>query len=313
MSLAGPDEDVLSAEQLLNEALRIEPEYIRAQLELARAWERKDDQGMVPKGEGYDRARNLVRRALTLNPNDALANSYLGWQLMTYDHDLEAGAPYREQALLLDPLHLDILRPTVVVLQLLGRLDDATRLAEYVVERDPLCVVCLSNLARSYRQQLRLDDAESIIQRGLTLNPELVAFMALLRLKQDQPEEVIDLAKQMPDVWYKIMIRALAQYDLGDHQAFDAEFATLRQRWPENRFALAIVYAYTGDTDQAFAALAEAVEQDADWKRDFYFGWTALTMSELLQHDPRWEAFLHRHGISQKQLDRIPFDPPLPI
>ena len=313
LSLDGPDEDVLRAEQLLNEALRIEPDYVRAMLELARASERKEFRGMVAKGDGLNHTRELVRRAMALSSEDALANGYLGWLLMFHDHDLAAGAPYQERALQLDPLNLNILRPTVPILMRLRRFDDATRLAEYVVERDPLCVVCLSNLAAAYIWQSRLDDAEPIVRRGIALSQELLVLMAYLRLKQNRSDEVLELTERMPDVWYKVYFRTLAHYGLGDHQAFDAEFTTLRQRWPERRFALAIVYAYTGNTDLAFEAMAEAVDQDPDWKDAFYYQSTAADLRELLQQDPRWESFLRRYGIAQEQLDRVPFDPPLPI
>jgi TolB-like protein/tetratricopeptide (TPR) repeat protein len=313
LSLAGPDEDVLQAEQLLDEALRLEPKYVRALLERARLAERKDAQGMVPNGEGRSFARVLVRRALALNPEDALANAYLGWQHIVYDHNLVAGAPYQELALRLDPLHLDILRPTVPILMFFGRFDDAIRVGEYVVDRDPLCVVCLHNLANAYILQSRLEDAEPIIRRVLALAPGAVTDLARLRLKQNRPEEVIELTKKMPDDWFKVLFQALAHHDLGDRQAFQNDFTSLQRRWPERRFIIAIVHAYVGETDQAFGILAEAVAQDSDWKRAFYYESTASELYELLQHDPRWEDFLRRHGIAQEQLDRIPFDPPLPI
>jgi TolB-like protein len=313
LSLAGPDEDVLQAEQLLDEALRLEPKYVRALLERARLAERKDALGMVANGEGRSFARVLVRRALALNPEDALANAYLGWQHIVYDHNLVAGAPYQELALRLDPLHLDILRPTVPILMFFGRFDDAIRVGEYVVDRDPLCVVCLHNLANAYILQSRLEDAEPIIRRVLALAPGAVTDLARLRLKQNRPEEVIELTKKMPDDWFKVLFQALAHHDLGDRQAFQNDFTSLQRRWPERRFIIAIVHAYVGETDQAFGILAEAVAQDSDWKRAFYYESTASELYELLQHDPRWEDFLRRHGIAQEQLDRIPFDPPLPI
>jgi len=313
LSMAGTDEEVLRAEQLLNEALRIEPDYVRAILEFGRVAERKEEHGMVPEGEGLRLSKKMVRRALALNPDDAQANGWLAWQYMAYDHDLTAGAPYLERALLLDPLNLNVLRPTVGMLLFFGRIDDATRVAEFVVERDPLCVVCLSNLADTYEMQGRLDDAESVLRRGLLLNSTLITGLARIRLKQQRPEEVIQLAEQMPDDWYRVFFRALAHYDLGNDQAFKAEFASLQGRWPERRLTIAVVYAYIGDVDQAFAEITEAVEQDSEWRRSFYYGMTAVSLDELLHNDPRWEAFLRRHGISQEQLDRIPFDPALPI
>ncbi len=313
LSLSGPDEDVLRAEELLNEALRIEPEYVRAILELARVAERKDQQGMVPKGEGLNLSRHFLRRALTLDPDNSVANGWLAWQYMVYDHDPAAGAPYLERALELDPLDLDILRPTVGMLLLFRRNEEAARLAEYVVERDPLCVVCLSNLADTYEIQSRLDEAESVVQRALPLNSGMIPSLARIRLKQNRPGEVIELTKQMPDDWYRTVFRTLAYHLLGDRRAFEAEFTSFKKRWPERRFNIAVVYASTGDADKAFAALAEAVTQDPNWKRAFYYGMTAVNLDEQLKNDPRWEAFLRRHGTHPEQLDRIPFDPPLPV
>lgn len=53
--------------------------------------------------------------------------------------------------------------------------------------------------------------------------------------------------------------------------------------------------------------------QKAVERRDTGLEWTALEpLLTNLQHDPRWQPFLHKMGMASVQLAAIEFDVPLP-
>ena len=68
------------------------------------------------------------------------------------DNDLAGAARHFERALAFDPNDLDVLGNSAVLLQSLGRLDEALALDETVVRRDPVNVTALFNLG--YHQRM---------------------------------------------------------------------------------------------------------------------------------------------------------------
>ena len=52
--------------------------------------------------------RDLLRRAISIAPNDPVANAYMGWASIAREHDAQAAARYIQRALELDPTHLEV-------------------------------------------------------------------------------------------------------------------------------------------------------------------------------------------------------------
>ena len=86
----------------------------------------------------------------------------------------------------------------------------------------------------------------------------------------------------------------IVQYALGDMEASNAALDELIECCtPEGAYQVALVYAYRGEVDSAFAWLERGVEH-----RDG--GVTTMLVDPLLANlheDPRWEALLSKIGL----------------
>ena len=91
----------------------------------------------------------------------------------------------------------------------------------------------------------------------------------------------------------------LALHDLGRQSEFESAFSELRDRWGKQQpTMIAEVYAWTGDSDAAFAWLDRAVAQN-EGGLNYHFRFPLYTP---LHTDPRWAAFRERTGSSVAQL-----------
>ena len=84
---------------LFEQALTIDPGYAAAIDGLTRNYNNQASNGLLPAAEGSALAREMTRRALAVDPDNALAHAQLGWIAMYYDNDLAGGgASFRTRA-----------------------------------------------------------------------------------------------------------------------------------------------------------------------------------------------------------------------
>ena len=103
----------------------IDPDYAAAWNGLAADYINQTDRGLRPVDGGYTLAREATEKALAIDPDFAPAQAGLGWIAMTRDSDLAAAARHFERAVALAPTRDDTLSDTAVLLQNLGRVDQA--------------------------------------------------------------------------------------------------------------------------------------------------------------------------------------------
>jgi serine/threonine protein kinase len=102
-------EDVAKGIDYLKRALEMEPQFALAWVELAGAYLREAGRGWVPAPEGYERARETVLEAISLEPDLAEAHSMMGWIRMTYDWDWKGADECSRRALALAPGSVSVL------------------------------------------------------------------------------------------------------------------------------------------------------------------------------------------------------------
>jgi len=302
----GLAEESSRARELLQQALELDPTFVRAWTELARAHGQHRGR---EEGAG-DKASAATERALTLDPDDPVANAWRGWESIIFDYNFETGVQFYNRSLAMDPTNVDVLRGLENVLQLLGRPGQAFEVAEYVVDRDPLCVICINNLARSYRTQGRIDKSSELYQRSLTLRPDnlnAIGNLAINELLQGNGEAALAWIDQLPQERNAASIlRILALHATGQHEAGNSEFDALRERIP-NSYSIAMVYAWMGEADLAFAQLEPIVAEQVKGLPD-----PRSPLWNNLHADPRWENLLHRSGLSPDRLSRLNLNVKLP-
>ncbi|MFV8816573.1 tetratricopeptide repeat protein [Haliea sp. E17] len=294
------------------ETLAIDPAYAPAWVGLAVNYSNQATNGFVPFATGFAEAREAAQRALAVDPASAGAYAYLGWVAMWFDNDLPAAAHYYESALTLAPTDTGVVGNAALLLKGLGRLDEALRLVEYQVARDPLDPTAVYNLGLTYLSAGRWEEAIVQLQKVLQLAPDYLGvhtFIATAEMLQGNTEAALAAAMLEPGEAYRLLGLVMVQHARGDDAASAAARATLTEKY-EQQWAYNIAYAlaYCGDNDAAFAWLDKAVEYNDPGLADI----VAEILFRNLHLDPRWQKFLGSIDKQPAQLNAIKFEVELP-
>ena len=298
--------------ELLKQVLAIAPDYAKAWRGLATNYINQVGIGMRNVDEGYALAREAASQALSLDPGDALAHDTLGWIAMTYDRDLAAAARHFETALSLDRANLTVILDSGELLLKLGRLDETISLWEYVSIRDPVNPTTHSNLGTAYVWAGRFDEAIASMRTALTLSPG--RYRAHYRigealLHKGDPEGALKEIMNESMEGFRLIGQAMACHALGRATEADAALTWLIDRYEEAAaYNIAYVYAFRGESDQAFQWLDRA----AQYNDPGLLNIAANSLFASLYDDPRWLPFLQSIGKSPEQLRAIHFEVALP-
>jgi adenylate cyclase len=309
-------------DELLQRALTIDAGYADAwtglswvhfQCGLQEAYDHEEFCRQFPIEESRRRSAEYIQKALDIDPDNAIAIAYLGGQTAFVNSDLGGAAPLFERALSLDPTQTDVLRPATIYARLIRRPDIAVRLGEYAVARDPLCTLCVYQLAKAYRDAGRLEEAERTMRNfSLATGRGGWHTIATIRLLDGDGEGALQALSNIPDPGdpWRLHGRAMALYSLGRDQESQSELARLEAQQTERAAGLAAeVYAWRGELDRALSA-AEGIAARAKhhWK---VLDWTSPFLRPVLETE-RGQAMLRPYGLADEQLAAIPFAVQLP-
>jgi TolB-like protein/Flp pilus assembly protein TadD len=308
----GTTEAFKQSDALNRKVLAIDPRYAAAWDGLANNVLNETGQGLLPSKEGYAQAREAALKALAIDPDYAPAHARLGLIAMSGDNDLAGAAQHLKTALALDPADLNVLSNSAVLLESLGRLDEALALEESLVRRDPVNVTALYNLGVYQRSAGRFDAAIATLRAVLSLSPGRGNAHAelgnALLLKGDAQGALSEIEQETSEVW-KMFGQPMAYYALGRKADSDAALAALIAKYEKDApYNIAYVYAYRGEADKAFAWLDKAVEYGDGGLSDI----ATENLFDKIRADPRWLAFLHKVGKAPEQLAKIEFKVTLP-
>ena len=270
-------------------------------------------QGLLPNNEGYARAREAAEKALAIDPDYAPAHAGLGWIAMYGDNDLAGAAQHFERALALDPTDLNVLGNSAVLLESLGRLDEALALEEAVVRRDPVNVTALFNLGYDQRMAGRFDAAIASFRTVLSLSPGCggahYQLGEALLLKGDANGALAEIEQETSEVW-KMIGLPMAYHALGRKADSDAALAALIAKYEKDcalqhrlrlclprRGRQGVRVARQGGRNIGDPGLAEIVTEN---------------LFDKIHADPRWLPFLRKIGKAPEQLAKIEFKVTLP-
>ena len=288
--------------RLLTQALAIDPEYAAGWAALARVQTNQAYDGQVAPKKGYARAEASARRALSLDPNSAIAIMVLGAVEMLLRWDFEKAGKWFNKARKVAPGRSMSLNALAIWTELLGQAEAALALYQEAVDRDPLNVTYLSNLALSNIRTGRFDIARLHIEAMKQILPdhnEIPGRSALLEYRLGNFEETLLYSDQWESPDHRL--RACAFHSLGRFSEAEAVLEDLQQRETPPAFAIAHVYTCWGEEEKAFEWLERAYEE-----RDPSLIWLrANTEMQNLHHDPRWEALLQKLGISDEHVEKL--------
>jgi tetratricopeptide (TPR) repeat protein len=201
---SSPPRPSQQSDALFRKVLAIDPALRTSVGRTGSQLHQRDEPGPAHQG-GVRPSREAAMKALAIDPEYAPPIAELGFIAMLFDNDLAGAAEHFKHALALDPADLDVLRNSAVLLQSLGRLDEALALDEAVVRRDPVNVNALFNLGLAQRFSGRFDAAIASQRTALSLSPGRGGARAqiglALLLNSDAPSALAEIEQETSEIW----------------------------------------------------------------------------------------------------------------
>ena len=194
------------AEELLNRALALEPNFARAHAALADVWQSSlsttGKLSQFGQRDSPEAARLLAQcdRALALDPNLAEAHAAKGGALWNCWRIEEAARELRV-AISLNPNYATAHQVLGRVLLSDGRFDDATAELKRAAELDPLSHRILDNYSITLRLAGRFDESLAFDERALALQPDALqaaVWKALDLSGLGRHDEAVKWLRQLP-------------------------------------------------------------------------------------------------------------------
>lgn len=280
-----------------------DPGFARAYAGIADCWCQLADDWMAPE-EAYPRAQAASRRALEYDPQLAEAMTSLGKVLCWYEWNFEAAEEQLRRAVSLNPNDAEAAWSFGSALPTVGKLGEAIDEMKRAVTLDPIFPKSSRWLSRFLLYAG--DYSGAIAQSEKTIELDSEYFQSYLdagsaTLAQGDPEKALD--------WYRrgqrletsvrsydaLIVRALAALDRREEsEEILSRLGEEARKHYMREEILSMGYAAIGDLDQAFACLDRAVQARSA-------GVIYLKLDpgyEPLRLDPRFGALVKRIGLS---------------
>ena len=305
--------DLESAKDAYREALEIDPSFAKAWAGLAGVYLiQAVESSLVPPPPLLEAVRDSADEALRLDPRLAEAHIrrsdyfWLTGDETRYEEEIRIAAALAPE----DPLVLSVRARNAAKEQ---DLTESIDLQSRAVALDPLSLVGHLNLGAYLFYAGRFESAEAEWRAALELAGasapaanELTRELAVALGESAVARQRSDSALALVESWLETgkerdYLLALIYHALGRTADADAALARLREAGSHDEWAslkVIEVYAYLGQTDEAFEWLAKAVNQvqrahprapaTMAWKVELRHSPFVTTLHE----DPRWQAWL---------------------
>jgi tetratricopeptide (TPR) repeat protein len=250
-------------------ALRESPRYVPALVGMGRAWFNLASGWYREPGPAAEHAAEALRRALAIDPANAVAHALLGAVQHQYDYDWKGARASFERAIALAPQMPFVHSAYGCHLMANAEFDAADRELSLARRLDPQYVNARLHMVNLRIVQERLADAEAELAGMRDIAPEsapavgLAALIAMVRgdarIAMAHYQIACELAPDYPACY---ALLAAAQGMAGRVPDADATIARMHARFGErcvSPFVLAIVAMRCGRLSEAFALLEQAI------------------------------------------------------
>jgi TolB-like protein len=256
------------------------------------------------------RAR-LLDRALALAPDDAIVNAIHAWTLFEVERDLVPATAAMERAYRLQPGSVQMRQYATAFARRIKKYDVANTISETSIAIDPSCLGCYLQIAYSSYRQRRFDESIWASQLRHKLGGlggwYTLGFAQLL--SDDAEGALASFDRQPMDGaagWHAS--RAMALYSLGRTSEFEAARQAAERDPPaQQAIYLALMYAWIGEPDPAFAELERAYEGGDFRVADRV---VAEPIFDPLRKDPRWDALVQQVWYTDEELAAVTLNIP---
>jgi TolB-like protein/DNA-binding winged helix-turn-helix (wHTH) protein/thioredoxin-like negative regulator of GroEL len=287
-------EDLNKALMYADQAIKLDPNYASAWAQRSQVLETMSGLGLIESNGGFRKARESAEKAIALDPNLAAGYLRLARIQMSHDWDWDGADVSLKKAAMLEPGSAEVAHGRAYLERRLGRVDEAIELYKLSIALDPLRANSHLALADELYRVGRYEEAMAALQKAEELNPQLSSLhltRGTVLFSQGRQQEALDEMEKETGEWEKLSGEALAYYALGRRAESDNALKKLiAAHQNEAAFQIAEVYAYRGETDQAFAWLDRAYRQRDSGTPEMK---TSPLMKSLLQ-DPRRAELLQK-------------------
>jgi TolB-like protein/Tfp pilus assembly protein PilF len=250
--------------------------------------------------EVIPKARELALKALELDSSLAEPHSVLGVICFNYDRDFACNEREQKLAIELNPNYSEGHRRYGLLLQDLGRFEEARIAYRRALEIDPLSPVTNFQIAQVLFYERKYEESETQSKKNVELDPNFwyahCQLFYVYRMKRDYASAVEELAKVQdargePDAAQLIR----ESFAKSDWQGFLRKIAEERTRLKLYPYFVAAFFAELGEKDKAFALLNEALET-----KDQHTAWMKVDpYMDPLRTDPRFQEVLKKAGFPE--------------
>jgi len=286
--------------EYLNEAVALDPTHAGAWAEISRAYSNSGGYGWLPVSEGYEKAREAVRRSIAADPGLAVAYVRLSGIQRAYDWDWEGAQASIRRALELAPGSAIVLSAAGNMAHQLLRSDEAEQLLRQALEQDPLNAATYNALALVYRTTDRLSDAERAVRKVIEIAPNRIGahlIHSIILAEMGRHEEALSEANLEAAPWARDTALVVVHFKAGRELEARETLRHLEENYAvESGYQIACCYAVLGDRDRAFTWLERGVaERDSGMVQA-----PSERVLRPLHNDPRWSAFLKKIGFPEQ-------------
>lgn len=284
------------------QVLELDPNYALAYAGLADAYGLQSIMDDLSMQEGYERARAMAEKALSINPDLPEALLALADVQLEYDWDMAAAERSYRRALELRPSDAEGLRTYGYFLFVDGRFDEAVEYYRKAIEVDPLQVRAYYGLAGTLVFSGRYDELPDLTEQlaqhkdeefmeGWRRRIELMTFRS-----QGRYRDMIALLPEEPESLGDLADAAISHYHGGDLEKARQYLEQIMAIANENSFRFSVVASVLSqmeEPDLAIEYLEKALES-----HEVVFGFIRTDPDfRPLHGDPRYLDILKRAGL----------------
>ncbi len=286
------------SQQYFMESAKLDPNFARAYVGIARSYNFLADWELIPPGEATAAADAALAKALELDPNLGEAYAERGWMELYFHWDMPGAARDFRRAIELDPGDASFHQGLGDYFIHVGHFDEGFRELQRSSELDPLSLRDHADYCMALMFAKRYDDAIKQCDAALEMDPHYDFALSMLEETYERTGQYAKAHEVQQKMGYCISALCMAAEDEihgapGTAGSWDALVKTLKD--PPNAFWLSYADTGLGRKDLAFANMEKAYEQHLSVHDMTY--WSIDPFFAPLYSDPRFDAFLKRVGL----------------
>ena len=294
--------DLKRAIAYFQQAIEKDPNYALAYDGLADCWLPLGWYAYMAPADTFPHAKAAVRKALALDDSLAEAHTSLAFVTLYYDRDWAGAEREFRRAIGLNPNYANAHHWYAEFLSLVGRDKEAIAESERARELDPLSNIINTWVGSRYFFARRYDEAIEQYRNAVEMDPDFVPVHLVLGHAFEQKhmygEAIVELEKAVSLSGGSPVYRASLAHAYGvagrrnEARKLFGELSDLSKRKYVSSYDLALAALGVGATDQAFALLAQAVDERSP--RAAFL--TVDPRFDGLRSDARFRALIVRIG-----------------